>query len=594
MRPRSRGPPTASRTRFRAAAEWANDALGDERVGWLRRLPSERRLVLDDTMVLACHASPGSQTQGFDAQLDPSVVLERVSRTDARLICCGHTHVPEVRDLGWKLIVNDGSAGYVFDGDPTASWALSRSTGRGPGRDPPGRVRHDDRRQRDLGPGPARRRLPGGDRPHRAARPMTANGNGEWPAAPRRVVVTGMGMLTALGNDVPTTWAGDGRGTIRASARSSRSIRRGSSPGSPARSRTSTRRHVLDRRTCGGPTATSSSASSRRARRWTRPACRPGWRASEAERTGVILGTGLGGVGTLVDGITINALRGPDRISPFFIPMGIPNVGAGQIAISFGMTGPNFTTVSACATGGHAIGEAWETIRRGDADTMVAGGSEAGIYEPLVGGFDSMRALSRRNDDPAGASRPFDQGRDGFVIGRRLRRARPRGAGARPGARRADPRRDHRLRRDGRRLAHHAARARRDRRGAGPARRALRKAGLEPSDIDHVNAHATSTPEGDKAELAGDPDDLRRARRRRHDHGQQVDDRPHPRRRRRDRGDRHDPDDARAAASRRRSTSTTSTRQAEGLDLTPNVARRHDVRDRARRTRSGSAARTRP
>jgi predicted phosphodiesterase len=107
-----------------AAAEWARDALGEERVGWLRRLPSERRLMLDDTMVLACHASPGSQTQGFDAQLDPSVMLERISRTDARIICCGHTHVPEVRDLGWKIIVNDGSAGYVFDGDPTASWAL--------------------------------------------------------------------------------------------------------------------------------------------------------------------------------------------------------------------------------------------------------------------------------------------------------------------------------------------------------------------------------------------------------------------------------------------------------------------------------------
>jgi putative phosphoesterase len=108
----------------RAAAEWAHDELGDERLGWLRRLPSERRLMLDETMVLACHASPGSQTQGFDAQLDPSVVLERISRTDARVICCGHTHLPDIRDLGWKLIVNDGSAGYVFDGDPTASWAL--------------------------------------------------------------------------------------------------------------------------------------------------------------------------------------------------------------------------------------------------------------------------------------------------------------------------------------------------------------------------------------------------------------------------------------------------------------------------------------
>ena len=109
---------------FRAAAEWAHDELGDDRLGWLRRLPSERRLRLEDTMLLACHASPGSQTQGFDQALDPSVILERASRTDARVICCGHTHLPEVRDLGWKLIVNDGSAGYIFDGDATASWAL--------------------------------------------------------------------------------------------------------------------------------------------------------------------------------------------------------------------------------------------------------------------------------------------------------------------------------------------------------------------------------------------------------------------------------------------------------------------------------------
>jgi putative phosphoesterase len=109
---------------FRAAAEWAHDELGDERLGWLRRLPSERRLTIEETMLLACHASPGSQTQGFDQALDPSVILERVSRTDARVICCGHTHLPEVRDLGWKMIVNDGSAGYIFDGDPTASWAL--------------------------------------------------------------------------------------------------------------------------------------------------------------------------------------------------------------------------------------------------------------------------------------------------------------------------------------------------------------------------------------------------------------------------------------------------------------------------------------
>ncbi|HEX7346822.1 MAG TPA: metallophosphoesterase family protein, partial [Candidatus Limnocylindrales bacterium] len=108
-----------------AAAEWAHEALGDERVEWLRSLPSERRVRSDDdTLVLVCHASPGSQTAGFDQDLDPSVTIERVARTDARVIACGHTHLPEVRDLGWKIIVNDGSAGYVFDGDPTASWAL--------------------------------------------------------------------------------------------------------------------------------------------------------------------------------------------------------------------------------------------------------------------------------------------------------------------------------------------------------------------------------------------------------------------------------------------------------------------------------------
>lgn len=109
---------------FRAGAEWAHDELGDERIAWLRRLPSERRLRAEDgTMILVCHASPGSQTAGFDQQLDPNVVIERASRTDARIIACGHTHLPEVRDLGWRMIVNDGSAGYIFDGEPTASWA---------------------------------------------------------------------------------------------------------------------------------------------------------------------------------------------------------------------------------------------------------------------------------------------------------------------------------------------------------------------------------------------------------------------------------------------------------------------------------------
>ncbi len=110
---------------YRQAAEWAQEAIGPERVDWLRRLPAERRIRVDDgTLVLVTHASPGSQTAGFDRNLDESVVVERLVRTDARVICCGHTHIPEVRDFGWKVIVNGGSAGYVFDGEATASWAL--------------------------------------------------------------------------------------------------------------------------------------------------------------------------------------------------------------------------------------------------------------------------------------------------------------------------------------------------------------------------------------------------------------------------------------------------------------------------------------
>jgi 3-oxoacyl-[acyl-carrier-protein] synthase II len=192
--------------------------------------------------------------------------------------------------------------------------------------------------------------------------------------------------------------------------------------------------------------------------------------------------------------------RGPARISPFFIPMGIANVGAGQVAINFGALGPNFATVSACATGGHAIGESWETIRRGDAEIMLAGGVEAGIHEAILGGFSSMKALSTRNDEPEKASRPFDKGRDGFVIGEgagmlvleALDHAQERGAeplaelvgyGATADA------------------SHITLPAPGGIGAVRAARRALEKADLPPDAVSHVNAHATSTPEGDRAEL---------------------------------------------------------------------------------------------
>ncbi|HXI79305.1 MAG TPA: beta-ketoacyl-ACP synthase II [Verrucomicrobiae bacterium] len=328
--------------------------------------------------------------------------------------------------------------------------------------------------------------------------PSTARG-WSWPAAPRRVVVTGMGMLSALGNDVASSWEGlvagrSGIGPITAFDPSRLQARIAGEVKDFDAS------HVLDRKDMRRTDRyiQFGLVASREALDQAGLPAR--FEGDEAERTGVILGTGLGGVGTLVDGISINALRGPDRISPFLIPMGIPNVGAGQVAISYGMTGPNFTTASACATGGHAIGEAWETIRRGDADTMIAGGSEAGIYEPLVGGFDSMRALSRRNDDPEAASRPFDRDRDGFVPGEgagvlileELGHARARGApilaeiigyGATADA------------------SHITLPAPGGIGAVRAARRSLDKAGLRPDDIDHVNAHATSTPEGDKSEL---------------------------------------------------------------------------------------------
>jgi len=315
----------------------------------------------------------------------------------------------------------------------------------------------------------------------------------------RRVVVTGMGMVSALGNDVQSTWDGlvAGRSGVRRI-----------STFDPSRLTSQMAGEVRD--------FDSSGVLDRKDQRRTDRYIQFGLVASRealdqaglparfegelAERTGVILGTGLGGVGTLVDGISINATRGPDRISPFLIPMGIPNVGAGQVAINFGMTGPNFAVVSACATGGHALGESSEIIRRGDADIMLAGGTEAGIFEPLVGGFASMRALSTRNDDPERASRPFDAGRDGFVVAEgsgvvvleELRHAEARGAtilaelvgyGATADA------------------SHITLPAPGGMGAVRAARRALEKAGLVPEDVQHVNAHATSTPEGDKAEL---------------------------------------------------------------------------------------------
>ncbi len=222
--------------------------------------------------------------------------------------------------------------------------------------------------------------------------------------------------------------------------------------------------------------------------------------AENAERVGVYIGAGIGGLPAIEYYQKVLMEKGVDRISPFFIPMVIINLASGQVAIRLGAKGPNSCAVTACATGNHCIGDALRLIQHGEADVMVAGGTESTITPLAVGGFAAARALSRRNDDPARASRPFDRGRDGFVLSEgagvlvleELEHALARGAeplaeligyGATADA------------------SHITLPAPGGIGAVRAARRAIEKAGLSPDDIDHVNAHATSTPEGDKAEL---------------------------------------------------------------------------------------------
>jgi 3-oxoacyl-[acyl-carrier-protein] synthase II len=314
-----------------------------------------------------------------------------------------------------------------------------------------------------------------------------------------RVVVTGMGAVTPLGLDVQTTWdamvagkSGVARITQFDPSRLTTTI--------AAEVKDFDSSAVLDRK------------EQRRNDRYVQLALVASREAMNqaglpehmdgelAERTGVIVGTGIGGIRTLADQIILMGEKGPDRMSPFLIPMAISNLAAGVIAIVFGPQGPNFSVVSACATGGHSIGEAWETIRRGDADVMLAGGTEATGHESLVGGFASMRALSTRNDDPERASRPFDSGRDGFVIGEgagivvmeTLEHAIARGAAPLAEVVGYGATAD----------ASHITLPAPGGAGAVRAiRRALQKAGLSVDDVEMVNAHATSTPEGDPREL---------------------------------------------------------------------------------------------
>ncbi len=219
-----------------------------------------------------------------------------------------------------------------------------------------------------------------------------------------------------------------------------------------------------------------------------------------AEQVGVILGTGIGGIRVLEEQQTIYLQKGPDRCSPFMVPMMIANMAAGHVAIHFGAKGPNSCTVTACASGSNAIGDAFRLIQRGEVQVAITGGTEAAVTPLSVAGFSAMKALSTRNDAPEQACRPFDRDRDGFVMGEgagillleELEHARARGAKIYAEIV------GYGLTCD----AHHITNPAPAGEGAARAMRlALKDAGIRPEEVQHINAHATSTPVGDVAEV---------------------------------------------------------------------------------------------
>jgi 3-oxoacyl-[acyl-carrier-protein] synthase II len=311
-----------------------------------------------------------------------------------------------------------------------------------------------------------------------------------------RVVVTGMGVMSPIGCDLSTFWTNlrDGVSGVAELTRFD---------ATEYTSRIAGEVRDFD------PTDYLDAKDAKRTDRFTQLAVAASLKAlrharltindENADDVGVFIGSGIGGMATWEQQYEILLSRGPRRVSPFLVPMMISNMAAGFVAIVTGARGPNAALVTACASSTHAIGDAYETIRRGDARAMIAGGSEAGITRSAFAGFCSAKTLSRRNDDPAGASRPFDAERDGFVMAEgsgvvileRWDDAVERGATIRAEIIGYGMSGD----------AYHVTAPSVD----GPARamrEALDSAGLQPSDVDFINAHGTSTPTGDPAETA--------------------------------------------------------------------------------------------
>jgi len=312
----------------------------------------------------------------------------------------------------------------------------------------------------------------------------------------RRVVITGMGTVNPIGNDVETTWNGLLKGVSGVAP-----IERFPAEDFPVRFAAQIRgfdaSHVLDKKEARrlDPYLQYALVAADEAMRDS------GFEVTEeeSERVGVLVGSGIAGLQTMLTNCEALLDRGWKRVSPFFVPMTIANMASGLIAMRFGARGPNSCVVTACTTGTHAVGDAYRMIQMGDADVVIAGGSEAPVNPLGVAGFATLRALSTRNDDYEHASRPFDKDRDGFVIGE--------GAGVL-----VLESLEHALDRDARIHAevvgygmsgdaYHMTAPAEDGRGAQICmRKAVEDSAREFSDIDYVNAHGTSTPYNDKIE----------------------------------------------------------------------------------------------
>jgi 3-oxoacyl-[acyl-carrier-protein] synthase II len=311
----------------------------------------------------------------------------------------------------------------------------------------------------------------------------------------RRVVVTGMGAITPVGNDVATTWQ-----ALIAGKSGTAPITKFDASTFPVRFAAEVKGFnaldFMDRKEAKRADHYTQYAVAGARQAMGDAGLSNGSNGMDPDRIGVIIGSGIGGLKSFEEQHDVYRERGVGKISPFFIPMFIADIAAGIVSMQFNAKGPNYATVSACATSAHAIGDAYRTIQYGDADIMISGGAEATVTPMAIGGFANMKALSERNDSPETASRPFDKTRDGFVMGEgsgivileELEHALKRGARIYAEIAGYGATGD----------AYHLTAPAPDGEGAQRAmKRALKDAGLTPADVQYINAHGTSTPAND-------------------------------------------------------------------------------------------------